>query len=68
MTENTHDRPHPHHPPKPCEKCGSTNINVQFHKEYIDFTCNDCGHTWRKDLPKRPHHPPKDGEPETPAE
>lgn len=66
MSENR-DRPHfPHHPPKPCEKCGSTNISVTPHHGYVEFKCNDCGHTWQKNFPPRP---PKDEKPEeAPAE
>lgn len=51
-------KPHiPHHPPKPCEKCGSTNIEVKPHRDRIEFVCKDCGHTWEKPFPPRPPKP-----------
>jgi hypothetical protein len=52
----------PHHPPRPCEKCGSTNISVSHHDDVLEFKCNDCGHTWSKTLPPRPPRPPKESE------
>ena len=50
--EHPHHRPHP----RPCEACGSTNVDVDRQGEVLVFTCKDCGNTWQKELPPHPHH------------
>lgn len=54
-------RPIPH-TPRPCEKCGSTNISVTRFEDHIELRCNDCGYTWERQR----HHWPRKDEPETP--
>ena len=58
MSEELNTRPH--HTPRPCEKCGSTNISATRTENVLDLKCNDCGYTWTKTLPPRPPRPPKE--------
>ena len=58
MSENM-DR-HPPRPPRPrpCEACGSENLDVERKGDVIVITCKDCGHVVEKPIPPHPHHGP----------